>query len=135
MPNGSTHLVAGLVGGGIASLVAQKKLDEKREIDWINVVASSGVGLATGRLPDIIEPSFRNPNHRKFFHSYTFGALLFLGGIFIWNKIKERRKERDRTGAEISLQEIGLWIILITIGAYLLHLLMDAFTKKGLPAF
>jgi len=60
--------------------------------------------------------------------------LLGFGAVETWKKIKMKTTERRASGIEeISLTEIFLGLILIGIVVVLLHLLMDGFTKKGLP--
>ena len=74
-----------------------------------------------GTLPDLIEPAC-HPNHRRFFHSLTFAALLIsaLYRLYQWKTEDELLK---------LLKCLGL----IAGGAYLVHLAMDATTAKSLP--
>lgn len=82
-----------------------------------------GAGLAAllGTLPDWIEPA-NHPNHRQFFHSIAFAAGLGYGGykLYKWQPQEDWQK---------ALRFIGL----VGIGAYLVHLGMDATTPKSLP--
>jgi membrane-bound metal-dependent hydrolase YbcI (DUF457 family) len=72
-------------------------------------------------LPDILEPA-TNPHHRQFFHSFAFAALV--GGgmckLYQWEP-KTDMDERIKS------------CLLIAGGAYLIHLAMDACTKRSLP--
>lgn len=133
MPDGRTHFLAGTVCGALASLVIQARLHENKELNPGHFLLSTGTGAAVSRLPDILEPAV-HPNHRAFFHSFAFGAALGFGAVQVGKKIKEKRAERKTLGVEqISGAEILLGLLLIAIMVVLLHLLMDGFTKKGLP--
>ena len=133
MPNGRTHTLAGTVLGAFASLVAQDKFGDTKQIDIGHLLLSTGTGAAFGRLPDILEPPL-HPNHRAFFHSFAFGAVLGFGGVEVWKILEEKAAERKTLGVgQISGTELLLWLALIVIGVVLLHLLMDSFTKKSLP--
>jgi len=133
MPNGSAHIIAGTICGAASSLVIQSRAQESKQIDLGHLLISTGTGAAVSRLPDILEPAI-HPNHRAFFHSFVFGALLGFGSVETWKKIKMKAAERRASGIEeISLAEIFLGLILIVIVVVFLHLMMDGFTKKGLP--
>lgn len=133
MPDGRTHFIAGIVCGSLGSLVVQDQLHENKQLDPSHLLLSTGTGAAVSRLPDILEPAV-HPNHRAFFHSFAFGAVLGFGAVRIVKKIKEKRAQRRAIGIEqISGSEIFLGLLLIAIIVFLLHLLMDGFTKKGLP--
>jgi membrane-bound metal-dependent hydrolase YbcI (DUF457 family) len=133
MPDGGTHLIAGAVCGAFSSLVIQERLHENKQLDPVHLLLSTGTGAAVSRLPDILEPAVY-PNHRAFFHSFAFGAALGFSAFQTWNRIKKKRAERRTLGIEqLSGTEILLGFVLIVIIAVLLHLLMDGFTKKGLP--
>jgi membrane-bound metal-dependent hydrolase YbcI (DUF457 family) len=133
MPSGKAHVIAGTVCGAVGSVAIQGWVHKNKELDLSQMLISTGTGAALSRLPDILEPA-TDPNHRAFFHSFAFGGLLGFGGVKAWNKIKAKRAERQALRIEeISLEELLLGLVIIAIAAFLLHLLMDAFTKKGLP--
>jgi hypothetical protein len=133
VPNGGTHIIAGALIGGAASVVLQKKLHEPERIDLGQVLLTSGSGAVAGRIPDLLEPA-TNPNHRAFFHSWLFGGLLGFGITEFWKSMRHKREERTANGIEdISGTEIVLLIGMVVLLAILLHLIMDGFTKKGLP--
>lgn len=133
MPNGRTHFIAGTICGALGSLVIQDQLHDNKELDTRHLLLSTGTGAAVSRLPDILEPAF-HPNHRAFFHSFTFGALLGFAGVQVVKKIKEKRRQRKTLGLQqISGTEILLAIALVAIVVISLYLLMDMFTKRGLP--
>jgi inner membrane protein len=133
MPNGRTHLLVGTAGGFLSTLVIQSKLHENKQLDPAHLLVSTGTSAAVSRLPDLLEPAL-HPNHRAFFHSYIFGAALGYLATEVWKKMKEKVAERKERGIEqISGSEFLLALILVGIVAFLIHLLMDAFTKKDLP--
>lgn len=133
MPDGRTHLIAGTACGAFLSLVIQDRLHENKQLDPGHLLLSTGTGAAVSRLPDILEPAV-HPSHRAFFHSFAFGAVLGFGAVQVGKKIKEKRDKRKALGIQqMSGTEILLGIVLIGIIVVILHLLMDGFTRKGLP--
>lgn len=133
MPDGRTHLIAGTICGACASVVIQDRLHENKELDFGHFLFSTGTGTALSRLPDILEPAI-HPNHRAFFHSFAFGAMIGFGAAQISKDIRKRREKRKEYGIdEISGVEILLGLVIVGVIVILLHLLMDGFTKKGLP--
>jgi membrane-bound metal-dependent hydrolase YbcI (DUF457 family) len=83
-------------------------------------LAGGAAGYAFGLLPDL-EPA-TTPNHRRFFHSIAFGASI----IWIGHKLYRWQPESDG-------EKILRWIGLAASAAYLVHLTLDATTKKSLP--
>ena len=78
-------------------------------------------GYCFGTLPDLVEPAI-NPHHRQFFHSLVFAGLLSYGvyKLYQWH---------PQTTEEKILRAIGL----AAGGAYLVHLALDATTRRSLP--
>jgi inner membrane protein len=81
-------------------------------------------GLAASfftNLPDLLEPA-TSPNHRQFFHSVLFAALLGAGLYQLHNWKPEEPAEK-------------FWkaVAMIAISGYLAHLALDATTAKSLP--
>lgn len=72
-------------------------------------------------MPDIIEP-VAHPHHRQFFHSVAFAALIG-GGMY---KLYQWETETE-------MEKILKFCLLVAGGAYLIHLAMDACTKRSLP--
>lgn len=72
-------------------------------------------------LPDVLEPA-TSPNHRQFFHSLAFAALLGAGlyKLYEWE---------PRTDGERLLKGLAA----LAGSAYLIHLALDATTRKSLP--
>jgi membrane-bound metal-dependent hydrolase YbcI (DUF457 family) len=83
----------------------------------------AALGSYCATLPDLLEPAI-NPHHRQFFHSVLFAAIV--AGIG-W-KIKEWQPE-DACGDAVR------FVLLMGCGAYLVHLGMDAVSKRSLPLF
>lgn len=118
MSNGPTHIAAS--GLGVFAFVAIQEYLEKGEITGKSL-AAGGLAAATTRLPDIFEPAYY-PNHRQFFHSLGFAGLLGYGmyRLYKW-------ETDDDIGRILRLA--GLFVG----GSYLIHLLCDSGTPKGLP--
>lgn len=86
MPRAKRHLKTGLfvgfIMGGFTSLLkqyAENYNKNSKTIDWVEVIVWGFIGsLISGfcsLLPDIFEPAY-SPNHRGFFHSFTFSGIL-----------------------------------------------------------
>jgi len=117
MSCGAAHrVVAGTV---IGVAIAYKESQTGKSTVW--PVAGGGLGALLGTLPDILEPA-NHPNHRQFFHGIVFAGALGYTGY----KLYEWKPEE-------SWQEIVRMLGLIAIGAYLIHLAMDASTPKSIP--
>ena len=75
MANGYAHSFAGTAVGLAVPLMDKDTIKETPEL----LVAGPLVGNFFGKLPDIIEPAFKNPNHRQFFHSIALLAAVGYG--------------------------------------------------------
>jgi membrane-bound metal-dependent hydrolase YbcI (DUF457 family) len=117
MACGTAHRVVAAATVGIALAYSETKNGELTAKSLIG----AGLGALLGTLPDIIEPA-DHPNHRQFFHGVIFAAVLGYAGykIFQWQPQEDWQK---------ALRFVGM----IAIGAYLIHLVMDAMTPKSLP--
>jgi len=92
------------------------------EEDRLPHAAAGGVGgYCLGTLPDLIEPA-TSPNHRQFFHSLCFAALVGYGIYKAYQWAPETPEGKLVRG-----------VCLIAGLAYLVHLAMDATTKRSLP--
>lgn len=78
-------------------------------------------GYCLGTLPDLIEPA-TSPHHRQFFHSVVF-ALLIGYGVYKAYKWEPETPESNFVRG----------ICLLAGGTYLVHLALDATTKRSLP--
>lgn len=109
-----------LIGALTLTVVAASISPKQEEIAARAAVGCVG-GYCFGTLPDLIEPA-TSPNHRRFFHSLTF-AVAMCYGLY-------RLNQWEPVSAEMkALRIIGL----IAGGAYLVHLALDATTKRSLP--
>lgn len=133
MPNGKAHLLAGTICGAATSIIIQTKVNKREQIDLGHALLSTGVGFAGGRLPDIIEPPL-HPNHRAFFHSFVFGSILGIGVVKIWKVLKDMVAKREDLGKyRFTKTDIAFGLLFVVFIVLIIHLAMDAFTKKGLP--
>jgi multisubunit Na+/H+ antiporter MnhE subunit len=118
MPNEKIHMVLGAVAGAGTAILFQRfmRSEEEKEkpLDWVEIGCCAVIGAAAGGLPDILEPA-TSPNHRSFFHSFLFGAIV----LYALGKITPRCLFR---------------LLLYVVGAaYLIQLGVDSQTKKCLP--
>ena len=72
-------------------------------------------------LPDLLEPA-TSPNHRAFFHSLAFAALL-------GKCLHELNQWQPETDSERFCKSVGI----LATSAYLIHLALDFTTTKSLP--
>jgi inner membrane protein len=117
MANGKAHRIGAALAVGTATAIHESTQNKTTAQPLIN----AGLGYCFGTIPDILEPA-NNPNHRKFCHSLTCAGLLSYGFY------KAYKWQPDNESDQLLRK--GL---LVAIGAYGMHLLMDASTPKGLP--
>lgn len=117
MSNATAHRF----GAAAALATAHLYYESKEETPTAAPFASAAFGYAAGTLPDILEPA-TSPNHRQFFHSIAVVGMLGWGLWRLW----EWQPEDDA-------QKLLKWLGLCAGGAYLVHLVMDATTPRGLP--
>jgi len=108
----SAALVLASVGASLASAEGDR---------LPHAAAGCAGGFCLGTLPDLIEPA-TNPHHRQFFHS-VFVALLIGYGLY-----KAYHWEPDTAQGRLLRG-----VCLLAGGAYLIHLGLDATTKRSLP--
>lgn len=111
-----------LVAGGVAALYLGHE-EQKRGAATAAPLAGGFACSVLTALPDIIEPA-TSPHHRQFFHSFAFAALL-VGGFSKLKQWDPQTPEQD------LLRKLGM----LAIAGYLIHLALDATTKKSLPLF
>jgi inner membrane protein len=116
--NGPTHQFAGAI---VALAITQTDANDKTSMLHHPAVAIA-LGAFLGRLPDMIEPSLGNPNHRQFFHS---AAILGLLGIGI-HKLYNRDPQSE-------LDKLIRGLLLLAGSAYISHLVLDSLTSRSLP--
>jgi inner membrane protein len=115
--NGAAHR---LVAGAAVGLYIGKKESEAGIATLRPVAGGVAATIFTG-LPDLLEPA-ASPNHRQFFHSVAFAALL-AGGLY------KLHKWEPQDSAEKFWKAVGM----LAISGYLIHLALDATTAKSLP--
>ena len=118
MANGFAHAVMGATAGFATALAEKDEVQANPEL----LIAAPAVGLLFGKSPDVIEPAFKNPNHRQFFHSIAFACAVGFG-------LKKVYDWEPEDGFE---KAIRLLTLCAGIG-YLSHLMLDATTPKSLP--
>lgn len=80
MPRAREHFLINVTALTAVELYAQMKEIEAKgggRVDLSRLIINVGVGALGGALPDIIEPSLGNPNHRGFFHSLSAAVLVW----------------------------------------------------------
>jgi membrane-bound metal-dependent hydrolase YbcI (DUF457 family) len=120
MANFKTHCIVGVAVGAGLNLVkqsSQRAIDPGREFDWGELLFWCTVGGTAASLPDLLEPA-SNPNHRGFFHSFAFAALILCAILG-----EPSSKLREKFGH----------LPLLTGFSYLSHLALDIITPMGLP--
>ena len=118
MPNGFTHSIAGGLSG-LAVALLDKDVDSNSRH---NPLTAMGIGAVAGKLPDILEPSLRNPHHRQFFHSLAIFGLVGYGTkkIYDW-------EPQNQLGSALRSLAICAGV------AFLSHLVLDTMTARSLP--
>ena len=148
MPNRKFHMIVGAaVGAGEAGYYARNEPLPGLIAETIG----GGIGGAFGgRLPDLLEPASRGPNHRSHLHSVAaglcVGAIHYLSVPRIQRSCRARaiQCEESLRSASGWLQQAWIWLqgifwrLLSGIaagigGGYISHLGADGFTPKRLP--
>lgn len=117
MSNGPTHQLTAAVLVGAMCIHAERDKQNKSARPIVGAVLAAKFT----KLPDILEPAV-HPNHRQFFHSVAFASLLGIAGykVYKWNP-------------DNPFDEAVRFVLMVAIGAYGIHLLLDASTPKSLP--
>lgn len=84
-------------------------------------LAAGAVGALCANLPDILEPA-TSPNHRKTCHSVALAAVLMVGMKKAW-----------QWEPEDDLGRLLRFVALAGGAGYLVHLALDATTRRSLP--
>ena len=117
MPRRKEHIIIGASTAVVANFVMQLFESEDQKIDPAEVLLAGFLGAFGGVLPDLIEPAV-NPNHRKFFHSYS--TILGVGYSVAGKHTKKCSRFRKRMMVSAGI-------------GYISHLIADSMTPKGLP--
>ena len=116
--NAKAHALIATVGvGGVLACVKPNAQAQRLP----HPIVGGGFAAFFASLPDLLEPA-TSPNHRQFFHSVAFAALLGYGLYKIYEWHPEQRFEQ-------FLRDLTL----IAGGAYLTHLIVDSLTTKSIP--
>jgi membrane-bound metal-dependent hydrolase YbcI (DUF457 family) len=119
MANFQGHLIAGVVTGGSIDII--RKIGDNKPLEPRDIAMICGevcLGAAGGVLPDRLEPAI-HPQHRKFFHSILFLSLIGVGLVLLWKSE--------------SITEWIKWLLTALAAAFIIHLIIDAFTPASLP--
>lgn len=128
MANFKKHSTTGAIVGAFTGLflnfhqqTMRLNNGEQDKIYWFQLLGYSAggsiLGSMSGILPDILEPAI-NPNHRKFFHSWTMGIAVAFGLY---------KTHRSNLPNEVKAA------ITVAGAGYLSHQALDSSTPKGLP--
>lgn len=118
MASRATHELAGVA----AATVVAASLNQDIRTLVAELAIAVPIGRFAGRLPDLIEPSLNNPNHRQFFHSLVFasGVGVAMRSVYKWKPLSQEGK--------------GLrWALMLLGAGYLSHLVLDFRTPRSLP--
>ncbi len=134
MPNGKTHKDYSLISFLPSyKLLIEDKTGFNKQHTLLEVL-TTGVGMiSSSKLTDILEPAI-SPIHRKFFHSIAFSSMVCSVGYYSLRELQLLRRARAASGIkEITFTEVvNIFITSVSL-SYLLHLIADGFTPKGLP--
>ncbi|MBB87286.1 MAG: hypothetical protein CMP06_08310 [Xanthomonadales bacterium] len=117
MSSGVEHRKAAALLLGAAHVAEQAK-DGRFNAEPL---ATTVGGYLLATVPDVLEPA-TSPRHRGMLHSYTALAAV---GIGSWQLYRWQPGDR--------IHRLGRWAGLVLLGAYGIHLVMDARTPMGLP--
>jgi len=116
--NGPIHQIAGAVAGIVITAT-----DTPNKESFVYYPALSGVvGAMVGKLPDLLEPAYKNPHHRQFYHSFT------VLGLVAWGTYKAHEWETHD-----DVEKFIRGLALVGGVAYTSHLILDALTHRSLP--
>lgn len=117
MANGITHRwTAALIVGTVC---AHAEADQQEKT--AKPIIGAALAATLTNLPDVLEPA-RHPGHRQFFHSLAFAGLLGAAGYKAY-------KWEPSNPSDEALR----FLLLVGIGAYFVHLCLDAGTPRSLP--
>lgn len=117
MPNAIAHRAgaAAIVGGFLLAQESQERKSTHKPL------AGAAVASICTNIPDWLEPA-SHPHHRQFFHGLAFAAMIGFG-------MYKLSKWEAQTEGEKLLK----FCLMVAGSAYLVHLAMDACTKRSLP--
>lgn len=117
MPNTLVHctVAAAVTGAAIFNMEA------KEGKQTLAPIGGSVLATICTNLPDKLEPAI-HPHHRQFFHSVAC-AIMIGGGMY---KLSQWETQTDG-------EKLLKFCLMVAGGAYLVHLAMDACTRRSLP--
>lgn len=117
MSNGTTHQFVAAASIG----VILGHLEETNMEPSPKPLIGAGLAALLTNLPDLLEPAL-HPQHRQFFHSVAFAGLIGLAGykLYTWEP-------------DDDWERVLRFLLLVGCGAVLVHLAVDALTKRSLP--
>jgi hypothetical protein len=118
MPNFKEHVALSAVASA-GTYFAMCRYYGRRP-DLGELLVSEGVGILAGAAPDMLEPA-TNPNHRALGHSVAVGTVLTRFAV-----AKCSRENPD-------WQEFLKIAATVATVSYVVHLIADGFTAKGVP--
>lgn len=136
MPNRDVHIKVG-VGLAVSSTIVVA-IASKEELSFedicMRMLGAAFGGYVGARLPDVIDPSSRGPNHRSVGHGIApNGALYALcSKKFLATRkiLLEEPNPQSRIGNQFMVGAMDGFI-----AGHASHLVLDSRTPKGLPAF
>lgn len=117
MPNALAHCTVATVVTGAAILNMEAQEGKKT----LAPIGGSLLAAICTNLPDLLEPAI-HPYHRQIFHSFACAALVG-GGIY---KLYQWEPQTE-------MEKLLRFCLLVAGGSYLIHLAMDAYTRRSLP--
>ena len=117
MPTGTTHRLIAAVSTGAILGNHETENGERSTKPLIG----AALGAVLTNFPDLLEPAV-HPHHRQFFHSVAFCCLVGWGAYYLykWEPDEEWKKTIR-------------FALLVGGGALLIHMALDAITKRSLP--
>jgi len=134
MPNRDVHIKVGVGFAVSATIVAAIASNEEITFEEICMRVAGAVlgGYVGARLPDIIDPSSRGPNHRSLGHGVVpNGTLCALGTERYLDMRKNLLGESDKKSRIYNQLIVGAMDGFIA--GHTSHLILDSRTPKGLP--
>ena len=117
MPNRTTHQL--VAAASVAIILGH--LEQPNREPLMNPLVGAGIAAVFTNLPDVLEPAI-HPHHRDVFHSVLFAGIVGIAGyrLYTW-------EPNDDWGRVVR------FLLLVGCGGVLVHLAMDAVTKRSLP--
>ncbi len=115
------HRITGVLVGGawvLSEWWHRRETNPQEPFPVGKFILYTGTGYFLASLPDWLEPSKGNPNHRQFFHSVSFVAVLVAIQQSTWLKAQPAPAQA---------------VIRAVIFQYLVHVGADMLTARSIP--